>query len=380
MIAVRELVNLLVDLDERFDERAQAEALAALDGAGFRTEIRAGADDRTLAWIDETFGGSWSSEAFAGSNVVTYRNCAPSGFATFDPHGLRFKWLRGLATEPGVGIFGPFGVGPEYRRGIAGRALLTLALTQLRLRGYARALIPAVGDARLIGYYVENAGAREAEHFNVGDFTPQPVRTVVLASGSGTNFQSVLDRVTDGTLPLNVVALVTNNAEAYAIQRARLADVPGIHVLPWRRKEVARADYDAQLLQAVASVDPELVLLLGWMHLLDGAFVARFPNLINVHPAFLPLDPAQDDVGMPDGTRIAAFRGPRAVRDALAAGSEWVGASVHIVTPDTDRGPILVRKPLRITAGEDEAQVTEQLHPIEHQLVDRGIRRWLYER
>ena len=377
---MREPVNLLVDLDWRFDERAQAEALAALDGAGFATEIRAGADDRTLAWIDETFGGAWSSEALVGSNVVTHRNDAPIGFATFDPHGLRFKWLRGLATEPGVGIFGPFGVDPAYRGGIVGRALLTLALAQLRLRGYTRALIPAVGAAKLVSYYIEHAQAREAERFNVNDFTPQPVRTVVLASGSGTNFQSVLDRVADGTLPLDVAALVTNNAQAFAIERARASGVPGIHVLPWQRKEMAREDYDKRVLEAVASVDPELVLLLGWMHLLDGAFVTRFPNLINIHPAFLPLDPAQDDVGMPDGTRIAAFRGPRAVRDALAAGSNWVGASVHIVTRDTDRGPILVRKPLHVAAGDDEAQVMERLHPIEHQLVDRGIHRWLYER
>ena len=62
---------------------------------------------------------------------------------------------------------------------------------------------------------------------------------------------------------------------------------------------------------------PDLVLLLGWMHLLSDGFVATFPELINLHPAFLPLDPQRDDVVFPDGAQTAAFRGAYAVRDAL---------------------------------------------------------------
>ena len=138
---------------------------------------------------------------------------------------------------------------------------------------------------------------------------------------------------------------------AYAIERARAAGVAGVHVVEWRRKEEMRAQYDERLLEAVRSERPDLVLLLGWMHLLSDAFVAAFPEMLNLHPAFLPLDPSCDDVGLPDGTRIAAFRGPRAVHDALAAGSRWVGATVHRVTPATDRGPVLARKPLRVEAG-----------------------------
>jgi phosphoribosylglycinamide formyltransferase 1 len=300
----------------------------------------------------------------------------PVGFATYDPRGLRFAWLRGLATDPDTGIFGPFGVDPAFRGGIVGHALLTIALAQLRTRGFKRALIPAVGDAKLIRYYMALTDAREAERFDVRAFTPQPVRTIVLASGSGSNFQAVLDRVADGGLPLDIAALVSNNAGAYAIERARTADVACIHVLPWQRKAVTREQYDARLLEVIASEEPELVLLLGWMHILNDAFIRTFPHLINVHPAYLPLDPARDDVGLPDGAIIPAFRGPRAVRDALAASSPWVGASVHLVTNEADRGPIL----MRVSAGEAEASVMDRLHPIEHRLVERGIRRWLYER
>ena len=374
-----ETCNLLVELDERFDEAAHARAVETIERCGCRV-YEGPADDRVLAWIDDTFGGSWSSEAFAAQNVVAYHGDSPVGFAAFDPHGLRFAWLRDVAREPGVGVFGPFGVDRAHRGSGIGPALLACALAGLKARGYARALVPAVGDERLRTYYAAHADARVVERFDLASMGQPRPRTVVMASGSGTNFQTVLDRVTDGALPLDVVALVTNNPQAYAIERARTAGIAATHVLPWRRGSQARAEYDAQLLEAVRGEEPDLVLLLGWMHLLDPAFVAAFPSVLNVHPAFLPLDPSADRVGMPDGSVIPAFRGPKAVRDALEYGSGWVGASVHAITEETDRGDVYVRKPLRVLRGESLDDVMERLHPIEHQLVERGIRRWLYER
>ena len=122
------------------------------------------------------------------------------------------------------------------------------------------------------------------------------------------------------------------------------------------------------------------MLLLGWMHLLSESFVGAFPEMLNLHPAFLPLDPDRDDVAMPDGIRIPAFRGPRAVRDALAGSSPWVGATLHRVTGATDRGPVLARKPLLVKPGEDEDDLMERVHEIERGVVRAGVTRWLYER
>jgi phosphoribosylglycinamide formyltransferase 1 len=371
---LRELVNLLVDLDDRF-----APSLEIASIPGVRIETTASPGDRVLAWIDATFGGWWSSEARAATCVVAWRGDVPVAFAAYDPHGLRFGWLRGLAREPGVGVFGPFGVVEGERGTGLGRLLLRVALAGLRERGYARALIPAVGAERLIAYYADAAGARVAERFAKQTWS-QPVRTVVMASGNGSNFQAVLDRCADGTLPLDVTALVANDARAYALERARAAGLARVHIVTWARGAEARADYDARLLATMQREAPELVLLLGWMHLLTESFVRAFPHTINVHPSFLPLDPACDDVGMPDGTRIPAFRGAHAVRDALAAGSTWTGASVHGVTPATDRGPVLVRRPLRIEPGEAEDAVFSRLHPVEHELVTLGVKRWIYER
>jgi phosphoribosylglycinamide formyltransferase 1 len=372
------MVNLLVDLDERYSREAAHAVHKELGAAGFDVMICDGADDRTLAWIDEAFGGTWSSEAFAASNVIVSREGIPVAFATFDPRAPRFGWLRGEGAVPGTGIFGPFGVDAAYRGDTLGSLVLTLALCELRAREYTRALIAAVGGARLVAYYERVARARIAEEFDPFQFGGSPVRTVILASGSGTNAQAVFDAVAAG-LPLDIRTVVTNRSDAGVIDRAARAGL-SCDIVMWDRAENSRTEFDELLLEAVGAYQPDLVLLLGWMHLLDERFVKRFPNLLNVHPAFLPHDARRDTVGVPDGSTIQAFRGPRAVADAVRASSEWVGASFHVVTMETDRGAVIARKPLKVLPGEDADRVLERLHPLEHELVIAGIKRWLYER
>ncbi|HKE36667.1 MAG TPA: GNAT family N-acetyltransferase [Candidatus Baltobacteraceae bacterium] len=338
-------------------------------------------EERTLAWIDDEFGGSWSSEAFVGGNVVARDDAgAPIGFATYDPQGLRFRWLRGLAKEPGVGIFGPIGVTEGERRNGLGTELLLAALGKLRERGYSRALIAAVGEKETIDWYRHAAKAEIAERYDAAALAPRRPRVSVMVSGSGTNLQSVLDRSRSGELPIDVVAVVSNCGKAYALERARNAGVSSVRVVTWKRKEEARDAYDLRLLEEVRADNPDLVLMLGWMHLLSEPFVRAFPSLLNLHPAFLPLDPARDDVVLPDGTTMPAYRGPDAAGDALREGRRWVGATVHAVTPATDRGPVIARKPLRVDAHESHEDVMQRLHPVEHALVATAIRRWIYER
>ena len=373
------MFNLAVELDERFDAAATSQARERIARAGYTLDETLGASDRTLAWIDDTFGGAWSSEANVASNAIASAAGAPAAFASYDTPHRRYAWLRGIASDEGAAVFGPFGVDPAHRKRGLGASLLVLALGAMRARGARRAVIAAVGEA-LIPFYERACGATIEERFDLSSFTPRPVRTVVLASGYGSNFQAVLDRAASGALPLEIVALVTNKENAYAIERARAAAVEHIRILPWRRTETSRAQYDRSLLEAVSGEGPELVLLLGWMHVLDAAFVRAFPELINVHPAFLPLDSSRDVVGMPDGSTIPAFRGAHAVRDALAAGCSWTGVSVHGVVEEADRGPVFVRRPVRIAPQEDLETLAARLHPFEHELLERGIKRWLYER
>ena len=122
--------------------------------------------------------------------------------------------------------------------------------------------------------------------------------------------------------------------------------------------------------------------------MLPAAFVDAFPNAINIHPAFLPHDPANDAVICTDGSEIPAFRGARAIHDALSVGAPWVGASAHRLTAQADRGSVLIRKPIFIgdipTPPEPERHVLadtvfERLRPIEHTVVAAAIRRTIYE-
>lgn len=373
------LVNLRVDLARYDDEDANA-ARAALAASAVTIDVLAPeTDDAVLSWIDETFGGTWSAEAFRSTTIVARQNGKPVGFASIDARGLTFTWLPPDA-DAALGIFGPFGVAPHVRGGRVAPHLLTLALCELRRRGFAFALVPAVSEGSLAAYYQRHTGADVATRFDVGALLTRRPRTLVMASGSGTNFQAVLDAVAAGQLPIDLCALVCNKAEAFVLERARKAEVPGIHNMVWDRRAESRTSYDARLQALVEAEAPELILLLGWMHLLDRGFVNRFPALLNVHPAFLPHAPAADTVVMPDGNRIPAIRGAHAITDAHEAKLPWTGVSVHVVTPATDRGEIVMRRPVAIAPDRPLAELEDSVHRIEHALVPAAVRSWLFRR
>ncbi|HME04730.1 MAG TPA: formyltransferase family protein [Solirubrobacteraceae bacterium] len=200
-------------------------------------------------------------------------------------------------------------------------------------------------------------------------------RTTVLASGNGSNFQAVVEAARAGEFPLDVHALVVNRADALVLQRAAHLNISPTLVV-WERARESRVAYDARLLEAVERTAPELVLLLGWMHVLPPAFVSRFPELLNLHPAYLPIEPKAETVDMPDGTQLPAFRGPHAVEDALARGCHWIGASVHRVGNEVDRGTILAREALRIDPDEERPELEARLHAAERRVLGVALRRW----
>jgi phosphoribosylglycinamide formyltransferase-1 len=372
-------VNLIVDFAEgRFAETVSTRALESAAARGYRLQHTTRVDDRLAAWIDWRFAPSWwSSEARAGE--VWYACDARgdiAGFAAFDARGLRFPWLRAYERQTDVGIFGPYGVAPEHRKTGLGQALLDLALAGLRHKGYARALIPAVGFERLVTMYQALTGAHVADTYSYT--SARRFRTTILASGGGTNAQSVFERAAAGQLPLDFGLLIANVPGVPVIGRAAAAGVAA-QTIVWNRTSESRATYDTRLIDAVAGSEPELILLLGWMHLLPPAFIARFPEILNVHPAFLPFDPRADDVMLPDGSVIPAFRGAYPLRDALAANATWLGASVHHVTAEVDRGAIVVRTPLRLDGLTNPPDVIAKLRPIEHAAVAAAIRRWSFE-
>jgi phosphoribosylglycinamide formyltransferase-1 len=366
-------VNLLAPLGERFGAEALANAQQAAERLGYRLVRVDAPDERLCAWIDWQFAPSWwSSEVRDGSAWYALATDGTiAGFAGFGSADRSYHWLQSYRKRTDVGMFGPFGVAKAHRKTGIGEALLAAALSSLE-RGSRWALIPAVSGERLIASYEERTDAHVADSY---DFALRPARAIILASGSGTNAQAVIDDVQTGDSTLDIVAVISNHENARVRERARDAWVTE-EAIVWDRVSEPREAYNARLIEAIARYEPELILLLGWMHLLPASFLERFPETLNVHPAFLPFDPTLDSVVMPDGSLIPAFRGARAPEATIAAGVRWGGASVHRVTAAIDRGNILVRTPLELAEPTTLDQFRERIRPIEHAAVTKAIRRW----
>jgi phosphoribosylglycinamide formyltransferase 1 len=188
-----------------------------------------------------------------------------------------------------------------------------------------------------------------------GDQT-RATRIVVMVSGNGSNLQALLDACADGRIAGRVVAVVSNRADVFALQRADAAGVPAVHIGPAPAEP--RAEYDARLADVVAGFEPDLVVLAGWMRVLTMSFLGWFPNqVINLHPA-LPGDlPGTDSIR-------------RAWDSALAGERGSTGVMVHLVPDDgIDDGPTLATRAVAIdTSGSFEAFETT-MHTVEHEVL-----------
>lgn len=185
---------------------------------------------------------------------------------------------------------------------------------------------------------------------------PEPARLVVLASGSGTLLQALLDAAGSPGYPAAVVAVGADREDAVALERADHAGVPQFVV---KLKDYAdRTAWDAALTKAVAAYEPDLVVSAGFMKLLGPQFLERFAHrIVNSHPALLP-----------------AFPGMHAVRDALAAGVAVTGTTVHFVDAGVDTGPIIARRSVEVRPDDDEASLHERIKVIERTLLVDVVR------
>jgi phosphoribosylglycinamide formyltransferase-1 len=180
-------------------------------------------------------------------------------------------------------------------------------------------------------------------------------RIVVLASGSGTNLQAILDRLHRRD-EVEVVGVGSDKAGARALERARGAGVETA-VFP-RDDYVDREARDAAMADWIEECGADLIVLAGYMQLLSGSFVARFRDrIVNVHPALLPAFPGLDAIGQ-----------------ALDAGVETTGVSVHFVDEGVDTGPVLLQREVAVPAGRDRAELEEAIHAAEHELYPEAIR------
>jgi len=181
-------------------------------------------------------------------------------------------------------------------------------------------------------------------------------RLVVLVSGGGTNLQAVLDASRDGSLDADVVAVVSNRADVFALQRADAAGVPAVHIGPQTGE--GRADYDARLADVVSGFDPDLIVLAGWMRILTMSFLGWFPGrVVNLHPA-LPGELA--------GTQAIE----RAWHEAQRSARSTSGVMVHLVPDEgVDDGPVLGTAVVPIDPGSTLEAFEEAMHAAEHRLL-----------
>jgi phosphoribosylglycinamide formyltransferase 1 len=174
----------------------------------------------------------------------------------------------------------------------------------------------------------------------------------VLASGEGTNLHAMVDRV-HGREGIEVVAVASDKPAARALARSRAAGIPArvFEHADRRERDTAVADW---LLESGV----ELVVLAGYMQLLDPAFLARFPQrVINVHPALLP-----------------AFPGIGAIEQAVAYGVKVFGVTVHFVDEGVDTGPIIAQRALELPDATEPGEVRAALRPLEHDLLCEAVR------
>ncbi|MCA9861575.1 MAG: phosphoribosylglycinamide formyltransferase [Thermomicrobiales bacterium] len=198
-------------------------------------------------------------------------------------------------------------------------------------------------------------------------------RVVVLASGSGSNLQALIDAVQSGELQATIAGVISDRPGAGALQRAVQAGIPAVTVpLHDRRDAAARAEFEHRLADEIAALRPDLVVLAGWMLILGDPVLGHYRGrVINVHPALLP-DGPEAEVESSQGP-VPALRGAHAVRDALRRGMPLTGATVHIVTPAVDTGPVLLREEVPILAGDDQERLHNRIKLVEHQLLPRAV-------
>lgn len=188
------------------------------------------------------------------------------------------------------------------------------------------------------------------------------LRIGVLVSGSGTNLQSIIDRIEDGSLSAEIACVISNNSGAYALERARKHGIPALHID--HRMFPGRERYDAVLVETLRDYKVDLVVLAGFMRIITPVLIGAFPHAImNIHPALLP-----------------AFPGLHAQRQAIEYGAKVSGCTVHFVDAGTDTGPIIIQKAVPVTEGDTEETLSARILVEEHMAYPHAIKLFAEDR
>jgi len=186
------------------------------------------------------------------------------------------------------------------------------------------------------------------------------LRIAVLASGSGSNLQAIIDRSIAGELDTEIVLVISNNPDAGALTRAKQAGIR--HMCIDHRQFATRSEFDRTVVAELQAAGAELIVLAGFMRIISDVFLAAFPaRIINIHPALLP-----------------AFPGLHVHRKALEYGARFSGCTVHFVDGGVDTGPIIIQAAVPILETDTEDSLAARILEQEHKIYPQAIQ-WFAE-
>lgn len=175
-------------------------------------------------------------------------------------------------------------------------------------------------------------------------------RFAVFASGSGSNFQAIVDKVQSGELSAELSMLICDQPGAYAIERARKARIPSF--VFYAKDYPSKADYEKEISFLLKERNVDFIVLAGYMRLIGPTLLKEFEGrIVNIHPSLLPDFPGKDAIGQ-----------------ALAAKAKWSGVTIHFVDEGMDTGPIIVQERVRVEESETRESLQKKIQAIEHKL------------
>ena len=183
---------------------------------------------------------------------------------------------------------------------------------------------------------------------------------VILISGRGTNLQSIINAVKEGSIKARISAVISNRPDAKGLERARVENIDAVVID--QNEYDDRITYDRALIAKIDEYAPDLIVLAGFMRILSAEFIQYFDNMIlNIHPSLLP-----------------EFKGLHTHRRALEAGKQVHGASVHFVSNELDSGPVVIQAVIPVLSGDTEETLAERVLQQEHIIYPQAIS-WFVE-
>ncbi len=177
----------------------------------------------------------------------------------------------------------------------------------------------------------------------------------VLVSGSGTNLQSIIDNSEKGLLDADIKVVISNNPDAYALERSKKHHIPTVVIEQKNFK--SREDFDRKMIEVLKSYSIELVVMAGFMRVLSSVFLEAFPmKVINIHPAILP-----------------SFQGLHGQQKAFDYGVKFSGCSVHFADDGVDTGPIIIQAVVPVYDDDTEESLSQRILKEEHKIFSQAI-------